>query len=98
MSNFIAQVTASIGVLLLLLAFTLNLAGRLQRTEITYQSLNLVGAGLSAFAALLIGFVPFVVLEGCWAVIAAIAIVTRLTSRSHRASQLQAASSRPYED
>lgn len=80
--QLLAQLTASIGVLLLLLAFTLNLTGRLERTRVTYEFMNLLGAGLSCFAALLIGFIPFVVLEGCWAVIAAIAIFRRLTSRT----------------
>lgn len=78
--QLLAQLTASIGVLLLLLAFTLNLTGRLERTRVVYELMNFLGAGLSCFAALLIGFIPFVVLEGCWAVIAAIAIFKRLTS------------------
>ena len=98
MTKLLAEFVASIGVLLLLSAFTLNLMGKLRRTEVTYQSLNLVGAGLSAFAAQLIGFVPFVVLEGCWAIIAAIAIVRSVTSRSGPPDALQAPSSRPHKE
>jgi hypothetical protein len=70
-----AGVAASIGVFLLLLAFALNLAGKLERRSLTYQSLNIVGAALSCLAAVLISFWPFVVLEGCWALVACVAVI-----------------------
>ena len=79
-----AGVTASIGVLLLLFAFALNLAGRLERRSLTYQVMNVVGAGLSCIAAILIAFWPFVVLEGCWAAAATVAVVTHLVARPAR--------------
>jgi hypothetical protein len=55
----------------------LNLAGVIDRVSLTYQLLNMIGAGLSAIASLLIGFIPFVVLEGLWAIIAGVAIAKR---------------------
>ena len=70
-----AGVIAAAGVLLLLLAFALNSAGRLHRRSAAYQLMNLVGAALSGYAAVLISFWPFVVLEGCWAAVAAVAFV-----------------------
>jgi hypothetical protein len=79
----LAGFTATAGVLLLLLAFALNLGGRVERRSVAYQSMNVVGAGLSCYAAVLIAFWPFVVLEGCWAVVAAAAVVIQLRPREH---------------
>jgi hypothetical protein len=77
----IAGVAASIGVFLLLVAFALNLTGRLERRSLAYQSLNIVGAALSCVAAVLISFWPFVVLEGCWVIVAGVAMANRLRAR-----------------
>lgn len=70
-----AEWIGSTGVALLLGAFFLNLIGRLSRTSRVYHTLNVVGAGLSCYASYLIGFVPFVVLEGTWSAVALIALV-----------------------
>jgi hypothetical protein len=67
----------SVGVALLLAAFFLNLFGFLGRTSRAYQSMNAVGAGLSCYASYLIGFVPFVVLEGTWSLVALVALLRR---------------------
>ena len=79
-----AAVTASIGVFLLLLAFALNLAGKVERRSLSYQSLNVVGAALSCYAAVLIAFWPFVVLEGCWVIVAGVAMANRLRIKSRQ--------------
>jgi hypothetical protein len=71
----VPDLVASIGVTLLLAAFVLNLFGVLPRERTLYQGLNLVGAGMAAWAAWRIGFVPFVVLEGCWALVALLALL-----------------------
>ena len=65
----------SAGVALLLLAFFLNLMGRLPHASRRYQGLNAVGAGLACYASYRIGFMPFVVLEGAWCAVALIAFV-----------------------
>lgn len=67
----------TVGVSLLLLAFALNLSGRWSRLDKSYQWTNLAGAGLACYAAYLIRFVPFVVLEGTWALVAAVALARR---------------------
>lgn len=67
----------STGVALLLLAFFLNLFGWLATGARAYQGLNLVGAGLACWASWLIGFMPFVVLEGTWALVAGAALCNR---------------------
>ncbi|OQA42135.1 MAG: hypothetical protein BWY52_02325 [Chloroflexi bacterium ADurb.Bin325] len=75
-----STVIGSVGVALLLLAFLLNLIKRLAQDSVAYTTLNLVGATLSGYASWLIGFIPFVVLEGTWAAVAAIALV-RIVAR-----------------
>lgn len=69
----------STGVALLLLAFALNLTGHLRHESLTYPAMNLVGAGLAAYASWLIDYMPFVVLEGTWVVVSAYALSIRLT-------------------
>lgn len=68
----------SLGVALLLLAFLLNLVRVLSTESYPYTALNLAGASLAGYASYLIGFVPFVILEGTWAVVAAVALARRL--------------------
>ena len=70
-----AELIGFIGVTLLLVAFFLNLFGRLRAESYPYVVLNLVGASLSCLSSVLIDFVPFVILEGTWAAVAAIGLV-----------------------
>ena len=63
------------GVGLLLVAFALNLIGRLARESRIYEGLNAAGAGMACGAAVLIGFYPFVVLEGIWALASVAALL-----------------------
>ena len=72
----------SVGVALLLLAFFLNLFGFLA-TGRRYALLNLVGGALSAYASYLIDYMPFVVLEGTWAIVALVALLRRSGDTSH---------------
>jgi hypothetical protein len=60
----------SIGVALLLAAFFANLVGWLAPTSRSYQGLNAVGAAIAAYASYQIDFVPFVVLESTWCLVA----------------------------
>jgi hypothetical protein len=63
-----SSILGSIGVLLLLAAFFLHLFGFISQGRL-YLLLNIVGAGLSCYASVLIRFWPFVVLEGCWVLV-----------------------------
>ena len=64
----------STGVTLLLVAFVLNLLKVLSPDGRLYSVLNLVGAGLACWSSWLIQFMPFVVLEGVWALAAGVAL------------------------
>lgn len=66
----LADVVGSVGVTLLLAAFALNAFGRLRSDSRWYGALNVVGAGLAAVASALIGYLPFVVLESTWCIVA----------------------------
>ena len=70
-----------LGVTILLVAFLLNLAGRLDRRSPLYQGLNALGAALAGLAAVLLPFYPFVVLEGVWCLAAVAALVQGLAGR-----------------
>jgi hypothetical protein len=65
-----SDIIASIGVIILLIAFLLNMFKRLSAQSRTYTALNFMGAGICCFSSYLIHFYPFVVLEGIWATFA----------------------------
>jgi hypothetical protein len=84
-----ATFIGSLGVALLLLAFLLNVFRLLRVEGYPYIVLNLVGASLACYSSYLIDFMPFVVLEGTWAVVAGIALVRSLLGLSGVASHLK---------
>lgn len=70
-----AEVVGSIGVGILLGVFILNLIGRMDSGSRPYAAANAVGAGIACAASLMIGFYPFVVLEGVWFIAAVTSLV-----------------------
>jgi hypothetical protein len=66
---------------MLLVAFFMNLFGFLDRDKIGYILLNVVGAGISCYASYLIDYIPFVILEGAWGIIALIGLIKQLLLR-----------------
>jgi len=77
-----ATIVGLIGVSLLLLAFFLNLFKFLRSESYLYLMLNLVGGTLACYSSYLINFMPFVLLEGTWAAVAAIAVIRKALGRS----------------
>lgn len=69
------QIVGSVGVGILLLAYALNVTGKLGRDDRRYAGLNVVGAGIACVASWMIGYYPFVVLEGVWTVVSFWALV-----------------------
>ncbi len=82
----VSALVGSIGVGLLLAAFFANLFGWLRRDGYAYLAMNLVGGLLAALASWWIDYPPFVVLEGTWAAVAAIALARRVTVDFQRRS------------
>jgi len=70
----ISDALASIGVIILLIAFLLNLYKKLPSQSKTYGLLNFFGAGICCFSSYLIKFYPFVVLEGVWGFVALLSL------------------------
>jgi hypothetical protein len=71
------------GVLLLLVAFLLNLLGKISKDRLPYILLNIIGAGLAALASYLIHYVPFVILEGTWTIVSLIALLQYFRKRAY---------------
>ena len=72
-----ATVIGLAGVSLLLAAFFLNLFKFLRSESYLYLGLNLIGAALACYSSYLIDFMPFVLLEGTWALVAAVGIARK---------------------
>jgi uncharacterized membrane protein required for colicin V production len=70
-----SSIVGSIGVTLLLAAFFLSLFRYITQDSRLYIFLNIIGAGLSCYASVLIRYWPFVVLEGCWSLVALAALL-----------------------
>jgi hypothetical protein len=70
-----SDLVGSIGVAILLIAFLLNLVGRLRGADRRYQAMNAFGAALTCWASWQIEFWPFVVLEATWSAAAVVAMV-----------------------
>jgi hypothetical protein len=69
-----SDLLASIGVVILLIAFLLNLYKKLPASSKIYKLCNLIGAGICCFSSYLIKFYPFVVLESIWATVALLSL------------------------
>lgn len=63
--------TGFIGVTILLIAYFLNLQDIIKKDSLTYLLLNLVGASIACFASVLLKYLPFIILEGCWTLVSA---------------------------
>ena len=73
-----SDIIGTIGVSLLLLAFFMNLFGFINQKGKVYILMNLLGAGIACYASVLIGFIPFVILEGTWCFVSLFAFIKPL--------------------
>lgn len=64
-----------IGVFQILLAYILNLTGKLDKVSLTFILLNLIGASMACLASILMNYLPFIILEGVWAFASFVALV-----------------------
>lgn len=71
----LGEITGTLGVSILLLAFALNLKGVWSHHSMPYLVLNILGALLACISSVMIRFWPFVVLEGVWTVSSAIMLI-----------------------
>lgn len=80
-ADTIDDVIGFIGVFILLIAFLLNLAGKLSQHSLGYILLNIVGAGLACLASVLINYIPFIILEGTWTIVSLFALANYFKKR-----------------
>ena len=73
------------GVILMLIAFLLNLAKVRSTESLSYILLNLIGGSLSTTAAIMIVYYPFVVLEAVWTLVSLVALISYLRKSSSAA-------------
>jgi hypothetical protein len=64
-----------IGVFQILLAYVLNVLGKLKSKDLTFILLNLIGASMACLASILMNYLPFIILEGVWTLISLIAFI-----------------------
>ena len=70
-----------IGVFILLVAFLLNLLGKISKDGLPYILMNIIGAGLACLASWLIHYLPFVILEATWTVVSLFALLQYLRNK-----------------
>ena len=70
-----SDIIATIGVVILLMAFLLNLYKKLSANSIPYTLMNFIGATTCGYSSFLIKFYPFVVLETIWALFALASLI-----------------------
>ena len=75
-----STIIGSTGVSLLLIAFLLSLFKIIEQESVVYSLLNIVGAALAGYASWLIDYMPFVVLEGTWCLVAIAGLVRAVRS------------------
>lgn len=69
------EIIGTIGVGLILIAYFCNVFGWLRSKSKTFFLLNMVGAGMACYASWLIGYWPFVILEGTWFLVSVIGLI-----------------------
>jgi hypothetical protein len=69
------EITGTIGVGLILLAYMGSIFGLISVKSRLFFLLNIAGAGLACYASWLIGYWPFVILEGTWLLVSVIGLI-----------------------
>ena len=74
-----ADIIATTGVSLLLIAFLLQSLKMIKSDGAVYNYLNFFGAAIAGYASWLIPFLPFVVLEAVWSIVALYGLIKYYT-------------------
>ncbi len=70
-----SDIIASVGVVILLIAFLLNLYKGLPVQNPYYKLMIFVGAALNAYASYMVRFYPFIILETVWVLMALLSLL-----------------------
>lgn len=63
------------GVVQILLAYFLNVIGKIKSNHLLFILLNLIGAGMACLASILLNYVPFILLEAVWTLISLVSLL-----------------------
>jgi hypothetical protein len=74
--------TGTIGVTMLLLAFFLNLNNMIRKESYVYLILNVLGAGISCVASVLLSYWPFIVLEAVWTLVSLLGLFSFMRNKA----------------
>lgn len=69
------DIIGTIGVGLILLAYFMNIFSLIPKEGRLFFLMNIVGAGLACYASYLIGYWPFIILEGTWTLVSIIGLL-----------------------
>tara|TARA_R110002051_G_scaffold166088_2_gene237045 strand:- start:5458 stop:5694 length:237 start_codon:yes stop_codon:yes gene_type:complete len=68
-----------IGVFQILLAYILNVIGKINSADLSFILLNFIGASMACVASVLMEYIPFIILEGVWALVSLISLIKHKT-------------------
>ncbi len=71
-----------IGVTILLIAYFLNLTNKIEKDSLVYLQMNFLGAGLACLASVLMKYLPFIILEGCWTIVSAFGLLKYINQKN----------------
>lgn len=64
-----------IGVFQILLAYYVNISGKVEKTDLSFILLNLIGAAMACLASILLNYWPFILLEAIWTFISLVSLI-----------------------
>lgn len=64
-----------VGVSLILIAYVLNVLGKVSNNNLWFIILNLVGAGMACLASVLMNYWPFIILEAVWTLVSFLSLI-----------------------
>ena len=72
----------AVGVFQILLAYLLNISGRIKNLDLSYVLLNLIGAAMACAASVLLNYLPFIILEAVWAIASLVSLIKLLKNKT----------------
>jgi hypothetical protein len=78
------DVIGFIGVTILLIAYFLNMTNKIEKDSLVYLQMNFIGAGLACLASVLMKYLPFIILEGCWTIVSAFGLLKYINQKKYR--------------
>ena len=72
------DIISTIGVTLILIAFFLSTFKYINNTNMWYFILNITGGAFACYGSILLGSLPFAILEGTWSIVATLGLIRHL--------------------